>query len=151
MHKTRSGELMIFGESLLWSLFPIFTILTVSGLPPLYSASITTFVAALFFAAVISLQKNWKQLLYVQAWKYILGATLIIGILFYSLVFVGISKTSAGNAGIALLMEVFFSFLILYFWKKERATARNVMGAVKWPLAQYWFFCLRLQAQELEI
>jgi len=125
----RSGELFILGESLLWSLFPIFTILTITSLTPLYAASITTFVAAVFFAVVVSFQRNWGQLLIIKAWKYILGSTALIGILFYALVYIGISFTSAGNASIALLMEVFFSFVILHFWKKERATIRNIFGA----------------------
>jgi drug/metabolite transporter (DMT)-like permease len=111
--KERAGECFIVAETLLWSLFPVITILTYGTITPLYTAAISTFIAALFFAAVLTAKRQWHHLLRRQAWWSILLTSLIIGVLFYAFIFTGLRYTTAGNASILSLMEVFFSFVIL--------------------------------------
>ncbi|MDC0358260.1 DMT family transporter [Oligoflexia bacterium] len=129
MRKEREGEIFVTLEAIFWGLFPVITILSVNTLPPLFCAGVSTLVAALFFAVVLTIKKEWHQLKVTAAWKNILLATFYIGFLFYGLLFWGISLTTAGNASIILLMEVFFSVVVLRAWGKERLTAQELKGA----------------------
>jgi drug/metabolite transporter (DMT)-like permease len=124
------GELFILGEAVLWSLFPIFTKLSYASIPPLYAAAISTFFAALFFAVMLTLQKRWHEIKRKDAWKDIALVTIYIGVIVYSLVFIGLKFTTAGNSALIGILEVFFSFLILGMLKKERMTRMKIGGAV---------------------
>lgn len=120
----------MFIENALWALFPIFVILTVSKVPTLFAAGISTLLAAIFFAVMITIQKQWHEIKIKKALKDILIMTVLIGIIFYILLFIGIGQTSAGNAGIILLMEVFFTMIILGLWKKEKQSVKSVGGGI---------------------
>lgn len=130
MDETTKGDLFILSQTLLWSLFPIFTILSFSTLGSLYSAAISTFFAGLFFAVVITFKKTWHEVLNKSAWKDILLATFFIGIMFYSLLFLGYRYTTAGNGSIAALMQILFAFVILGLWGKEKITLNGVLGGI---------------------
>jgi len=108
-----SGELYIFLEAILWSLLPIIIILTMVSITPLFTAAISIFLSTIFFAIHLTIKKDWKQKTTLSTWKNILGTTIILGIIFYTLLFVGISHTSAGNAALILNMEVFLLWLSL--------------------------------------
>ncbi|MCM2326189.1 MAG: DMT family transporter [Candidatus Woesearchaeota archaeon] len=124
------GELFILGEAVLWSLFPIFTKLSYTSIPPLYAAAISTFFAALFFAVILTIKKRWHEVKRRDAWKDIALVTIYIGVIVYSLVFIGLKFTTAGNSALIGILEVFFSFLILGMLKKEKMTRMKVGGAV---------------------
>jgi len=130
MDNTVKGELSIISHMLLWSLFPIFTIFTFLTLPSLYSASFSTLFAALFFSIVLAYKKKWSELLIKEAWIDIIIASFFIGVFYYGLYFIGLKFTTAGNASIASLMELFFSFLVLGLWGKEKIYLKKVIGAV---------------------
>jgi len=130
MDNTVKGELSIISHMLLWSLFPIFTIFTFLTLPSLYSASFSTLFAALFFSIVLAYKKKWSELLIKEAWVDIIIASFFIGVFYYGLYFIGLKFTTAGNASIASLMELFFSFLVLGLWGKEKIYLKKVIGAV---------------------
>jgi drug/metabolite transporter (DMT)-like permease len=125
-----NGEIFIFIEAVLWSFFPIFTKLTYSSISPLYTAAISTLFAALFFAIVLTYQKRWKEIFIKEAWKDVLLVTLYIGVILYSLVFIGLKFTTAGNSALIGILEVFFSFIILGMLKKEKITRLKIGGAV---------------------
>jgi len=127
----RTGELFIIAETLLWSLFPVITILTFGTIMPLYSAAISTLVAAAFFAGVLTVKRQWHHLLRRQAWGSILLASLFIGLLFYVFMFTGLRYTTAGNASILGLMEVFFSFVILgVILRHEPLLPAHLLGGI---------------------
>ncbi|MDD5103459.1 MAG: DMT family transporter [Candidatus Peribacteraceae bacterium] len=129
LHPTRLGEMNILLSAVLWSTFPVITILSFGTVPPLFSAGISTLLAALFFAFLLTLKHEWPLLLKHKAWKDILLTTLFIGIAFYGFLFLGLKHTSAGNAAILMLMEVFFSFLILgLLLHHEPLLPRTVIG-----------------------
>ncbi len=109
----RRGELSVLASSLLWGLFPVVTILTFSQVPPMFSAALSTLIAAMFFAGVLTARRRWHHMLVRKAWKGMLLTTLFIGVLFYWFMFLGLQRTTAGNGAIMALMEVLFSFLIL--------------------------------------
>jgi len=114
----------------MWSIFPVITIFTFNGLTPLFSAGLSTCISGLFFALFISFKKQWHELKIRSAWMDILLTSLFIGVGFYALLFIGIQKTSAGNAGILGQLEVLFSMLILGLWKKEQLKKGHIIGAL---------------------
>jgi len=83
-----------------------------------------------FFAVVLTVRREWSDFFVYSAWKDLIFITLIIGVGFYGLMFLGIRQTTAGNASIVALMEVFFSFVILRLWGKEFYGLKRMAGAV---------------------
>jgi len=116
--------------ALLWALFPIISIASFSNINPIFSAGISTFFASIFFTFWLIKKKKVNELKNKEGWKYLLLTAFTIGVLFYGLVFYGMSMTTAGNSSIILLMEVFFSFVILNIWKKEQSTIPHIIGAI---------------------
>lgn len=104
----RVGEASILAEAMLWSLFPIVTILSFSSVSPLVSLGLSTFFATLFFAVLLTMRRSWRDVVNVRALPDMLLATLVLGILYYVLIFFGLQYTSAGNASILLLSDIFF-------------------------------------------
>ncbi len=130
LSKNQKGELLVFSEALIWSLFPVITILTYTTLMPLQSAAISTLISSMFFAVVLTIRRGWRECANAP-WKDILLTSLFIGVIFYVLEFTGLKYTTAGNASIMNLMEVFFSFLILsVLWKHETLGPLHVTGAL---------------------
>ncbi|MFH1444623.1 MAG: DMT family transporter [Candidatus Peregrinibacteria bacterium] len=129
LHPSRTGEVSILLSAVLWSTFPVITILSLGTLSPLFSAGISTLFASVFFAGLLTLKKEWPLLRKHEAWKDILLTTLFIGVAFYGFMFLGLKHTSAGNGAILSLMEVFFSFLILgLLLRHEPLLPRTVIG-----------------------
>ena len=121
---------MIFSQALIWSLFPIVTILSYGKLPSLIAFAWTTALSAVFFAIIISFRGKWHEIKNLNLWKYVAMVALFIGVLFYGFYFVGLSKTSAGNASIVAQMEVFTSFLFFNIWKKEKISLNYILGGL---------------------
>ncbi len=121
------GYLYLGTTEILWSLFPIVTILTVNLLPSLYSAALSMGIASLLFAAWLTIGKKWKELASKKVWKYLAAIILLNGVGYYGLVFIGLSKTTATNGSIVLLMEVFFTYL--FFGAHDKVNRYGVLGA----------------------
>ncbi|MBN2087247.1 DMT family transporter [Candidatus Peregrinibacteria bacterium] len=130
LSKTRQGELYEILALVIWSFFPVVTILTLNSVPPLFTAALSILSAAIFFAVLITLRKEWSDIKNKSVWLDILLTTLFIGIIYYGLTFIGINNTTAGNASIISLSQVFFSMLFLRLWGKELLNSSHVIGAV---------------------
>lgn len=130
LNKERHGELLIFGEVALWSLFPIITILASSKLSPLMALSGSSFFSALFFAIIISIKKEWKSIANKGALGDIMITTFLLAIVYYLFFFFGLKHTSAGNASIIALTEVLFAFLFFHVWRKEHISPQYTVGIV---------------------
>ncbi|MFA7209197.1 MAG: DMT family transporter [Parcubacteria group bacterium] len=126
----RKGELIILSEGVLWSLFPVVTILSLKTVAPLLSLAWSTLFAAIFFGIVLFFKNGWGKLKDKSAIKDILLATLILGVIFYLLFFSGLHYTTAGNASLIGLTEIFFSFLFFNIWHKEYFSKDHIIGAV---------------------
>ncbi len=131
MLERRRGEIAVLLSCLLGSVFPVIAILSFSAVSPLFSAALSTLVAAAFFAALVARRCGAAALLRrPAAWQDILLTSLYIGVAFHSLFFIGLRFTTAGNAAILLLLEVFFSFLILgLILRHEPMRPRQLLGA----------------------
>jgi len=130
LHPTRLGEVNVLLSTLLGSALPVITILSFAYVPPLLSAGISTLFAGLYFALLLTVKQEWSLLQKRAAWKDILLATFFIGIAGYGCLFLGLKFTTAGNASILNLTEVFFSFLILgLLLHHEPLLPRTIIGA----------------------
>ncbi|MBI4093169.1 MAG: DMT family transporter [Candidatus Kerfeldbacteria bacterium] len=130
MNRERQGELFILLQTPLWGLFPIITILTLNRLSPLISLVWSTLFSCIFFAVVVSLKKKWRDLTNIAALKDVLWNVFFVGILYYVLFFYGLQHTSAGNAGIIALTEVFFSFVFFHLWRRHFIPRVHILGAL---------------------
>jgi drug/metabolite transporter (DMT)-like permease len=101
-----------------------------SVIPTIYAASLSSLFAAVLMAIILTIKKQWHEIKNIHAWKDILIMTFIIGVLYYLLYFTGLKTTTAGNASIIALMEVFFSMIILGLWKKEKQNAKSIIGGL---------------------
>lgn len=130
MNKTeKQGYLYNLGHNIFWSIFPVISIVAYQKIHSLYVASFSSAIAFIFFLIIVWKKKQFKYFLNKEALKYTLFASLTIGIAYYGLIFYGISKTSAGNAGIIMLMEIFFTFVILNLFKAEKSTKNQIIGS----------------------
>jgi drug/metabolite transporter (DMT)-like permease len=75
-------------------------------------------------------KKKWNEIKNIPALKDVSVATLFIGVLYFSLFFLGLKFTTPGNASIIALLEVFFSFLFFNIFKKEPYTIKQVIGGL---------------------
>lgn len=114
MTEVRRGELFSITGTLLWSLFPVITILSFNHLSPFVSLAFGTLLAAVFFSLVLTLRRKWPEVRNSEALKDMIIGASIIGVVFYILFFFGLKFTSAGNASIIAKTEIFFSFLFFH-------------------------------------
>lgn len=126
----RQGEVFISLEVILWGLFPVVTVLSFRGIPPLISLAWSTLFSAVFFAIVLTVRRSWGELRNTEALKDILIATLLTGVLYYGLYFSGLQHTTAGNASLIALSETLFSFLFFNLWKKESFSFAHGAGVM---------------------
>jgi drug/metabolite transporter (DMT)-like permease len=130
MTEDRKGELLIFAAGGMWAFFPIITILSYSNLSGLSSLAWSTVFAAIFLGALVLYRGKGRELLDLRIWKYGLFIALFIGVLFYSFMFVGLESTTAGNAAIIGLFEVFTSYLLFNWWRREAYSFEHVAGSL---------------------
>ena len=130
MTEERKGEVFIFTGAVTWGLFPIITILSYQSMPSLISLAISTFLAGLIFLGMMLWRKRLPEHSNLLLWKYILGIVLSIGILFYAFVFWGLTMTTAGNASIIGLFEVYTSYLLFHAIRKEPFSFESKIGSV---------------------
>ncbi|MBL8030346.1 MAG: DMT family transporter [Candidatus Doudnabacteria bacterium] len=129
MTETKKGESYILAETLLWSLFPVITVISLNQLRPMFSLALSSFFAAIFFACVITYKKLWHELKERKALWDVLWGTLLLGIIYYLLQFAGLSLSTPGNAALVSQMEILFSFLLFNVWKKERIDFLHLTGS----------------------
>ncbi|MBR9882862.1 MAG: DMT family transporter [Oceanospirillales bacterium] len=116
----------------MWGLLPVVSKQAYASIPVLVCAALSALVTALFFAAWLTLRGEWRELLCKEALASSLISGIGIGVLYYGLVFWGQSMVPASTTSVLLLMEVFFSMLLLRLMGHERLSRRQgVGGAVK--------------------
>ncbi|HSA83881.1 MAG TPA: DMT family transporter, partial [Patescibacteria group bacterium] len=90
----------------------------------------STFFSLFFFAALIAKKNLWHEIRNSAAYKDILIATLLLGIVYYVLVFIGLQYTSPGNASIISLTQIFFSFLFFHVFRREYIPTTHIWGGI---------------------
>jgi len=128
--RERTGELCILFEAILWGAFPVITILSLTSITPLVSLGWSTLFAAGVFGALLTLRGKWADVWNPRAMKDILLTAFVLGFLYYILFFFGLQYTSAGNASIIALSELFFSYCFFHLFRKEYIPPVHLIGAV---------------------
>lgn len=129
LNNERKGEFLIILMALLWGLFPVITALSLNTISPLISLGWSTLFAAVFFGLVILLRKKTYELRKKSAYYDLIMTSLLMGVVMYLFYFFGLRTTSAGNASLIALSEVFFSFLLFNIFKKEYISGVHLAGA----------------------
>lgn len=128
--KEKAGEMMILGETLMYSLFPIIIAYSTKIMPPILFAGLSTLTASITLFIFLLLKKDLKSLKNKETIKYTLGITLFIIIIPSILIFTGSSKTSGINTTILLQSEILFTFIIFGLFAIEKITLRKTIGAL---------------------
>lgn len=129
----RIAEGVLVLKNILSGLFPVLTVIAYTNfLSPLTTLAWSYLIAAIFFAALITVRKGWKKnIKNTKAVKDITLAILFIGIGYHLLYFLSLKFTSAQNVSLLSLMEVVFSFVIIgWIAKKEPISRSHIFGAL---------------------
>lgn len=130
MTETQKGNAYIIAEGLVWSLFPIVTILGLKGIPSIVGLFWATLFSTIFFLALLLIKKQGKELRNLQAWKYSIGTAVFIGVIFYGLFFYGLTKTVSANGAIVALFEVATSYIFFQVIRKELISKKHIWGII---------------------
>ncbi len=129
LSEKRKGEWFIFSGTFLIAFLPVVAVLSFANIPPLISLGWSTAFAALFLGFLVLYKKLWHELRNPLLWKYVFFITLFISVLTYGLFFLGLEKTTPGNAAIINLFEIFTSFLFFNVLRGERISFDYKVGA----------------------
>lgn len=130
LSKTHKGELYALAAAIPQGLHPIFAKLGYVYVSSIFFLAIASLIAAALFAVSLTVRKKWSDILISSAWRDILGGTFCIGILYYGLIFWGLKYTTAGNASILMLAEIFFSFVFFRLFAHEKHRLMHILGAI---------------------
>ncbi|MFA6106325.1 MAG: DMT family transporter [Patescibacteria group bacterium] len=130
LSREKQGETSVLFSTFLWGVFPVITVLSLGSLDPLLSLGVSTFFASIFFACFLTVKRKWRDLKNKNAFKDVLFASLLLGIGYYALYYLGLRSTSPGNAAIIALSEVFFSFILFHLWHKHYIPKTHIYGAL---------------------
>ena len=129
-NQQRLGELSMVGSAVLWGLLPVISKQAYAHIPVMVCAALSALAAALFFALLTTVRGEWREVLNREAMASSLISALGIGVIYYGMVFWGQSMVPASTTSVLLLMEVFFSMLLLRLMGHEQLSRRQVMGAL---------------------
>lgn len=130
LSQERIGELMIVGETLLYSILPVIIAHTTKIMPPILFAGASTIVAAISTFIYIVLTKQLKDLKDPKTIKYSLLVSIFIIIIPSIFIFIGSSKTSGINTTILLQSEILATLLIFGILSIEKITLKKILGGI---------------------
>lgn len=128
MTKEREGEFLMIGLSILESWFPILSIVAISYIGSLHTYAFSLVVSLLFFLIVMIKKNLFIELKNKDAYKDLLLTSFWITTLF-SLVFIGMQYTTAGNMSVIIFLQLFFSYLYFHILGKEKMDFIHGVGA----------------------
>ncbi len=128
MTKEREGEIFAILLSVLEGLFPIWSILAVKKIGSIHSYAGELFFTIIFFFILVLVKKRFDELFKRDALKDLILTSVFITFMF-SLIYIGLSYTTAGNMSVILLMQIFFSYLYFNIFGKEKMDLIHTLGA----------------------
>lgn len=129
MTKEREGELLMVGLALLESWFPILSIVSMSYIGALHTYAYSLLIALVFFIAIMYKRDRFKELRNKEAYKDLLLTSFWITLLF-TLVFIGMQYTTAGNMAVIIFLQLLFSYLYFNVFGKEKMDTIHLIGAI---------------------
>ena len=130
MTEIQKGNAFVFSSSVIWSLFPIITILGIKGLPSTLALFWATLFSVVFFLGMIIFRKRWGEIRNLQVWKYAFGIAIFNGVIYYGLYFYALTKTLPANASIVALFEVVTSYVYFQIIRKEYISKKHIWGII---------------------
>ena len=128
MTKEREGESLMFGLVFIESWFPILSIVAMGYIGALHTYLYSLVIALGFFIVLILKRDRIKELKNRAAYKDLLLTSFWITSLF-TLVFVGMQYTTAGNMAVILFLQLLFSYLYFNVLGKEKMDRVHLVGA----------------------
>ena len=129
MTKEREGELLMLGLTVLESWFPILSIVAMSYVGALHTYMYSLAIAFFFYIAIMYKRDRFKELKNRAAYKDLLLTTFWITFIF-TLIFIGMRYTTAGNMAVIVFLQVLFSYLYFNVFGKEKMETIHLMGVV---------------------
>lgn len=129
MTKEREGELLMLGLSILESWFPILSIVAMSYVGALHTYMYSLIIAFFFYVAIMYKRDRFKELKNRAAYKDLLLTTFWITFIF-TLIFIGMRYTTAGNMAVIVFLQVLFSYLYFNVFGKEKMDTIHLIGAL---------------------
>ena len=130
MTESQKGNIFIVVEMIIWSLFPVVSLLGFKGMPSTVSLFWVNLFSTIFFLVVMIFKNKWHELRNKYLWYYILGVVIFVCVIFYSLFFYALTMTVPTNAAIVVLFEIVTSYIFFQIVKKESLDSRHIFGIV---------------------
>jgi drug/metabolite transporter (DMT)-like permease len=128
MTKAREGELLMLGLTVLESWFPILSIVAMSYVGALHTYMYSLAIALFFYIAIMYKRDRFNELKNRAAYKDLLLTTFWITFIF-TLIFIGMRYTTAGNMAVIVFLQVLFSYLYFNVFGKEKMETIHLIGA----------------------
>lgn len=127
----RVGEAYILFGTFLNAFFPIVTVVLYKLIPSsMVCLAWSMLFAALFCGGLVLLRGRGKELLHASVWYDTFMVTLCIGLGYYGFYYYGLTMTTAGNASLVSLFEVFTTFVFFNIWHREQISKYHIGGAL---------------------
>ncbi|MCF6245025.1 MAG: DMT family transporter [Sulfurovum sp.] len=129
MTREREGEALSLGMSILESWFPILSIVAMSYVGALHTYMYSLIIAFFFYMAIMYKRDRFSELKNKDAYPDLLLTTFLITTIF-TLIFIGMRYTTAGNMAVIVFLQVLFSYLYFNVLGKEKMDTIHLIGAV---------------------
>ncbi len=129
MTREREGESLMVGLSILEAWFPILSIVAMSYVGALHTYMYSLVIAFFFYMAIMYKRDRFKELKNRAAYKDLLLTTFWITFIF-TLIFIGMRYTTAGNMAVIVFLQVLFSYLYFNVFGKEKMHTIHLIGAI---------------------
>lgn len=117
------------GLALIESWFPILSIVSMSYIGALHTYTYSLLIALVFFILIMLKRDRFKELKNKEAYKDLLLTSFWITLLF-TLMFIGMQFTTAGNMAVIIFLQLLFSFLYFNILGKEKMDAMHIAGSI---------------------
>jgi len=129
MTKEREGEFLMLGLALIESWFPILSIMSMAYIGALHTYTYSLIIALFFFIILMFKRDRFKELKNRAAYKDLLLTSFFITTLF-TLVFIGMQYTTAGNMAVIIFLQLLFSYLYFNIFGKEKMDRLHLIGSI---------------------
>lgn len=130
MNESIKGNMYILAEMVLWSLFPIVSLLGLSGMASITSLFWVNLFATIFFLVLMFWRGKWKELGIKKVWYYTFGVVFFICVMLYGLYFIALPKTTPTNASIVALFEIVPTYFFFHIIRKEAFKKSHILGVL---------------------
>ena len=129
MTKEREGEFLMLALAFIESWFPILSISAMAYVGALHTYVYSLVIALIFFVAIMYKKDKFKELKNQKAYKSLLLTSFWITLLF-TLVFVGMRYTTAGNMAVIIFLQLLFAYFYFNVIGKEALDKLHLLGAI---------------------